>query len=96
MVRLSRPESAAYAVRSGIPVVPASINCVVVALAAIIDGLRARTSPRSVISLRFLSSCLSNSLRTRSFPVYPLCFCVSVFALAIHSIQNQCADHITS
>jgi hypothetical protein len=30
------------------------------------------------------------------FSVYPLCSCVGVFALAIFSIQNQCADHLTS
>ncbi|MBM7398776.1 hypothetical protein JOE27_003531 [Pseudomonas sp. M5] len=96
MVRLSRPESAACAVRSGIPAVPARINCAVVALAAIIDALRFWTTPRSAVSLPFLYSCPSNSLRTRLFPVYPLCSCVGVFALATHSIQNQCADHITS
>jgi len=96
MVRLSRPETTAFAVRSGIPVVPASFNMVVVALAAIIDVLRTWATPRSVDSLPFLSSCPSNSFRTRLFSVYPLCSCVGVFALATHSIQNQCADHITS
>ncbi len=96
MVRFLRPESAACAVRSGIPVVAASLNRAVVALAAIIDVLPSWTTLRSAVSLPFLYSCPSNSLRTRVFPVYPLCSCMGVFALAIYSIQNQCADHITS
>jgi hypothetical protein len=37
-----------------------------------------------------------NSLRTQLISVYPLWLCAWVFALAIDSIQNQVADHLTS
>jgi hypothetical protein len=96
MVRLSRPERAACAVQSGIPVVPVGISQAVACMAAIIDALRARATPRNAFSLLFSYICPSISLRTRLFSVYPQCACVWVFALAIYSIQNQSADHLTS
>ncbi|GAB1619629.1 hypothetical protein PSN_5388 [Pseudomonas sp. NGC7] len=96
MVRLSRPESTACAVPSGTPVVHARTVNGVAALAAIIDAWRTRTIPRSGFTRFDSPFCPSNSLRTRLFSVYPLCSCVGVFALAIFSIQNQGADHLTS
>lgn len=96
MVRLSRPERAAYAVQSGILAVPARIRRAVACMAAIIDALRIWTTPRNAFSLLLSSICPLKPLRTRSFSVYPQCACAWVFALAIYSIQNQGADHLTS
>ncbi len=96
MVRLPRPESTACAVPSGTSVIFASFVNGVAALAAIIDVWRSRTCPRSGLPPFVSSSCLSNSLRMHLFSVYPLRLCAGVFALAIHSIQNQAADHLTS
>ena len=96
MVRLSRPERAACAVQSGIPAVPARISRAVVCMAAIIDALRTWTTPRNAFSLLFSYSCPLIPLRTRLIAVYPQCACAWVFALAIYSIQNQGADHLTS
>ena len=96
MVRLPRPESTACAVPSGTSAVFASFVNGVAALAAIIDVWRFRARPRSGLPPFASSSCLLNSLRTQLISVYPLWLCAGVFALAIYSIQNQGADHLTS
>ncbi|MBB3269203.1 hypothetical protein SAMN05660216_00573 [Pseudomonas sp. LAMO17WK12:I8] len=96
MVRLPRPESTAWAVPSGTSAVFASFVNGMAALAAIIDVWRSRARPRSGLPLFASSSCLSNSLRTQLFSVYPLWLCAGVFALAMYSIQNQSVDHLTS
>lgn len=93
MVRLSRPVSAACTVRSGTspgyrPII-ARLHQWAVALAAIIDGSHKKTIPRNVLPHVFLSICPSLPSWTRSYAVYPLPSCAGVFALAMHSIQNQ-------
>lgn len=93
MVRLPRPESAACAAQSGISVTCrkgfARIADRVSALAAIIDGGYSPSSFRSSLLHAFSLICPSSSARTHSTGVYPLSSCAGVFALAIHSIQNQ-------
>ncbi|MGY4525087.1 hypothetical protein ACVWZT_001901 [Pseudomonas sp. TE21394] len=96
MVRLPRPESAACAVPSGTSVNFASFVNGVAAMAAIIDVWQLRTRPRSGLPPFVSSSCPSNSLPMHLFSVYPVWLCAGVFALAIYSIQNQCAAHLTS
>lgn len=96
MVRLSRPECAACAVQPGLPDVLADAAKAVAAVVAIIDVMRLYIFPRYAFSLLFSYSCPSMPPWTRLISVYPQCACAWVFALAIYSIQNQSADHLTS
>ena len=93
MVRLSRPASAACTVRSGTSPgcrpVTARLLRRGAALAAIIDGSLEKAMPRNALAQHLLSFCPSFSIRTRAHGVYPLSSCARVFALAMHSIQNQ-------
>lgn len=93
MVRLSRPASTACTVRSGTspgyrPII-ARLQQWVAAVAAIIDGSHKKTMPRNALLHVFLSICPLLSPRSHSYGVYPLASCAQVFALAMHSIQNQ-------